>query len=102
MYRTVLSKLTTQQIRDLLVENFGESHAKYHTLDEIQLSKLIAKLPPDAVKELEQYQTQTCSNCGKQFNPSVHGGKEINEKWFCLDCYWNYEEEELTQKTEVT
>ena len=40
----VLSRLSHQQTQELLKENFGETHARYHTLDEIPLKTLIAKL----------------------------------------------------------
>ena len=40
----VYSKLARPQIQELLRESFGETNAKYHTLDEIPLCKLIAKV----------------------------------------------------------
>jgi hypothetical protein len=40
----VLDRLTTAQTQELLKETFGEKNARYHTLDEIPLNKLIAKL----------------------------------------------------------
>ncbi len=42
-YSEVYRKLDHQQIHELLVENFGETNSKYHTLDEIPLYKLIKK-----------------------------------------------------------
>jgi hypothetical protein len=43
-YPDMLKKLSHQQVKELLVENFGETNAKYHTLDEISLQKLITKI----------------------------------------------------------
>jgi hypothetical protein len=42
-YREILEKLSHIQIQELLIENFGETHARYHTLDEIPFYKLIKK-----------------------------------------------------------
>jgi hypothetical protein len=43
-YLDVLKMLTHQQTQELLKETFGEKNARYHTLDEISLNRLIAKL----------------------------------------------------------
>lgn len=43
-YRQVLHQLSHQQIQELLKENFGEENSRYHTLDELPLYKLEAKL----------------------------------------------------------
>jgi hypothetical protein len=41
--KEVYAKLTPELIKELLVEAFGEKNACFHTLDEIQFNKLIAK-----------------------------------------------------------
>ena len=51
----VLANLTSQQCKALLVKTFGEKNAKYHTLDEIPLNRLIAEIRP---------------NCNKEFTPT--------------------------------
>jgi hypothetical protein len=80
MYREILKELTHKQIQELLIESFGAMHAKYLTLDEIPLYKLIAKIP-----------RVTCPVCKKGFIPNIDGGKEIKGVWYDLDCYWNSE-----------
>ena len=40
----VYDKLSSQQIKELLVETFGEKNAKYYTLDEVPFYKLMNKL----------------------------------------------------------
>jgi hypothetical protein len=74
----VLAELSTAQVRDLMVENFGEENSRYHTLDEIPFYKLIAKIPKSK-----------CSCCGKEFIPNIEGGKKIIDVWVCLDCFWS-------------
>jgi hypothetical protein len=39
-WRDVYPKLSVQQIKELLIESFGERNAKFHTLDEIPLKNL--------------------------------------------------------------
>lgn len=84
MYRQVLAELTHKQIKELMVENFGAENSRYHTLDELRLQKLLAKI-----------EMAKCPKCRKDFNPNIHGGKEVNGVWFCLDCYWENDSEEL-------
>ena len=92
IYREVLQELSYQQIRELLKENFGEENARYHTLDEIPLERLITKIPKSI-----------CPSCGKEFIPNIEGGKELEGKWFCLDCFWNDDEVTLAiSGTETT
>lgn len=77
-YADVLKELTTKQVKELIVENFGEENSRYHTLDEIPLYKLIAKL-----------NKSKCPNCGKEFVPNIEGGKEVDGIWIDLNCYWS-------------
>lgn len=82
LYIEVLKELSTQQVSNLLVENFGKENSRYHTLDEIPFYKLIAKLGK-----------VQCPCCEKEFVPNIEGGKQVDGVWFCLDCYWNNNEE---------
>ena len=40
-YKDAIGKLSQLQIKELLNESFGEKEAKYHTLDEIPLLKIL-------------------------------------------------------------
>lgn len=86
----VLKELSTIQVKELMIENFGVENSRYHTLDEIPFYKLLNKV------------TKTeCSLCGKLFILDIEGGKELPiicpldnnkemiERWFCLNCYWD-------------
>jgi hypothetical protein len=42
--KEVYHKLSHQQIKELLAENFGEINSRYHTLDEIPFYKLLKKV----------------------------------------------------------
>lgn len=85
-YHNVLQMLTHQQIHELLVETFGGSRAKYYTLDEIPLNKLLAKL-----------EKSCCPACGKEFIHSVDGGAKHSEVWFCVSCHWKYDNDKLDE-----
>jgi hypothetical protein len=75
--REVLTELSTAKVKELMIENFGKENARYHTLDEIPFFKLIAKLDKNI-----------CPICSKEFVPNIEGGKEIDNVWTCLSCYW--------------
>ena len=42
-WKEVYPKFSHQQIKELLIDSFGEKEAKFHTLDEIPFCKLINK-----------------------------------------------------------
>jgi hypothetical protein len=74
----VLKCLTHNQLQELLTETFG-ANAKYCTVDEIPLYKLLAKIPKEK-----------CPICDVEFIQQTQGGHKDNEgHWVCLNCYWN-------------
>jgi hypothetical protein len=52
-YHEVLKCITHQKCKEALIENFGSVNAKYHTLDEIPLYKLIEKVTYDGMDEIQ-------------------------------------------------
>jgi hypothetical protein len=89
-YIDVLRCLSQKQIQEILFETFKE-HVRYHTLDEIQLQKLLDKIPKDI-----------CPSCGKTFIHQIDGGKRIDTKnadqtitsvWMCTPCHWKRDDQ---------